>query len=128
MLRVKVLGELEAEVMERIWTLARPLTVREVLADQNVTKKLAYTTVMTVMDNMHKKGWLEREMVNRAYVYTPAATREQYSAQLMETALSASRDSSATLVHFVSAMGADEIAALQAALTAAQAAVPGRQR
>lgn len=127
MLRVKGLGDLEAEVMERMWTLAQPMTVREVLADVNVTRDLAYTTVMTVMDNLHRKGWLVREMVSRAYVYSPATTREQYSAQLMESALIASSDSSATLVHFVSAMGPDELAALQAALKTAKvaAATPG---
>ena len=122
MLRVKGLGDLEAEVMERMWTLGQPMTVRDVLADLNTSKDLAYTTVMTVMDNLHRKGWLVREMVNRAYVYAPATTREQYSAQLMESALTASSDSSATLVHFVSAMGPDELAALQAALKAAKAA------
>lgn len=121
MLRVKGLGDLEADVMESMWRLARPLTVREVLAEVNVKRTLAYTTVMTVMDNLHRKGWLVREMVSRAYVYSAAATREQYSAQMMESALSASSDSNATLVHFVAAMNEDEIAALQAALRKAKA-------
>jgi predicted transcriptional regulator len=123
-LRVKGLGDLEAEVVERIWTLDRPLTVRDVLADLNTSRDLAYTTVMTVMDNLHRKGWLVREMVSRAYVYTPTTTREQYSAQLMESALSASSDSNATLVHFVQAMSAEELQALQQALAAAQAVTP----
>jgi hypothetical protein len=63
-------------------------------------------------------------MVSRAYVYTPTTTREQYSAQLMESALSASSDSNATLVHFVQAMSAEELQALQQALAAAQAVTP----
>jgi predicted transcriptional regulator len=123
-LRVKGLGDLEAEVVDRVWTLDRPLTVRDVLADLNTNRDLAYTTVMTVMDNLHRKGWLVREMVSRAYVYTPTTTREQYSAQLMESALSASSDSNATLVHFVQAMSAEELQALQQALAAAQAVTP----
>jgi predicted transcriptional regulator len=123
-LRVKGLGDLEAEVVDRVWTLDRPLTVRDVLADLNTSRDLAYTTVMTVMDNLHRKGWLVREMVSRAYVYTPTTTREQYSAQLMESALSASSDSNATLVHFVQAMSAEELQALQQALAAAQAVTP----
>jgi predicted transcriptional regulator len=121
-LRVKGLGDLEAEVMELLWTLSRPLTTRDVLAELTATRELAYTTVMTVLDNLHRKGWVVREMVNRAYVYAPVTTREQYSAQLMESALTASSDSSATLVHFVAAMGPEELAALQAALKTARAA------
>lgn len=121
MLRVKGLGELEAQVMDRMWSAARPMTVREVLTEVNATRDLAYTTVMTVLNNLHKKEWLRREMVARAWVYSPVATLEQYSARLMESALSASSDSGATLVHFVQAMHPDEIQALQAALRQAKA-------
>jgi len=120
-LRVRGLGELEAEVMDRMWSAARPMTVREVLTEVNTTRALAYTTVMTVMNNLHKKEWLRREMVARAWVYSPVATLEQYSARLMEFALSASSDSGATLVHFVQAMHPDEIEVLQAALRQAKA-------
>jgi len=83
-LRVRGPGELEAEVMDRMWSAARPMTVREVLTEVNTTKNLAYTTVMTVMNNLHKKEWLRREMVARAWVYSPVATLEQCSARLME--------------------------------------------
>jgi len=127
-LRVKGLGDLEAEVMERIWTLGRPLTVREVLEDLNGSRPLAYTTVMTVLDNLHRKGWLVREMVNRAYVYTPTMSREQHSAQLMESALSASTDATATLVHFVASMGPDELESLSAALRKAKAAESSKRK
>ncbi len=85
MLRVRGPGELEAEVMDRMWSAARPMTVREVLTEVNTTKNLAYTTVMTVMNNLHKKEWLRREMVARAWVYSPVATLEQCSARLMES-------------------------------------------
>lgn len=121
MLRIKGLGDLEADVMDRMWAAARPMTVREVLTEVNAIRDLAYTTVMTVMNNLHKKQWLRREMVARAWVYSPVATLEQYSARLMESALSASNDSGATLVHFVQAMDHDEIEALQAALHQAKA-------
>lgn len=124
MLRVKGLGELEADVMDRMWAAARPMTVREVLTEVNATRDLAYTTVMTVMNNLHTKQWLGREMVARAWVYSPVATLEQYSARLMESALSASSDSGATLMHFVQAMRPDEIEALQAALEQARATQP----
>ena len=121
MLRVRGLGDLEAAVMDRMWEFGRPMTVREVLVALNTSRDLAYTTVMTVMDNLHKKDWLRREMVSRAYVYSPVRTLEEYSAQLMESALHASSDSGATLVHFVQAMGDGELAALQEALRTARA-------
>ena len=64
-------------------------------------RKIAYTTVMTVMDNLHSKGWLRRQLDGRAYRYEPVATREQYSADLMREALDASQDPGTTLVHFL---------------------------
>ncbi|MDA8393197.1 MAG: BlaI/MecI/CopY family transcriptional regulator, partial [Actinomycetota bacterium] len=53
-------GELESAVMDRVWAAGRPLSVREVLEDLRGERALAYTTVMTVMDNLHRKGWLVR--------------------------------------------------------------------
>jgi len=98
---VRGFGGLEAVVMDRLWSWRRPATVREVREDLQGDRKIAYTTVMTVMDNLHSKGWLRRELDGRAYRYEPVATREQYSADLMREALDASKDSGATLVHFL---------------------------
>jgi predicted transcriptional regulator len=98
---VRGFGDLEAMVMDRLWSWRRPVTVREVLEDLQTDRKIAYTTVMTVMDNLHSKGWLRRELDGRAYRYEPVATREQYSADLMREALDASKDSGTTLVHFL---------------------------
>jgi len=98
---VRGFGELEAAVMDRLWSWHRPVTVREVFDDLQLHRKIAYTTVMTVMDNLHSKGWLRRELAGRAYRYEPVATREQYSADLMREALDASQDPGATLVHFL---------------------------
>ena len=79
-------------------------------------RALAYTTVMTVMDKLHRKGWLTRETAGRAYAYTPRVTREQYTADLMGEALAASSDRSATLVAFLEQLDPAEAAALRAAL------------
>jgi len=65
------LGDLEAVVMDRLWAWARPSTVREVLADLQRDRSVAYTTVMTVMDNLHRKGILDRRADVRAYRYVP---------------------------------------------------------
>ena len=71
---------------------------------------------MTVMDNLHRKGWLAREREGRAYVYRTVASRQEYSAGLMREALDASRDADETLVHFLAQMSEEESAALRRAL------------
>ncbi len=109
-------GELESAVMDRLWAAERPLSVREVLEELRGERSLAYTTVMTVMDNLHRKGWLTRQMVGRAYLYRPTASREAYAAGLMAQAFNQAGDPTATLVHFIEAMSPDEAAALRRAL------------
>ncbi|MGQ0843421.1 MAG: BlaI/MecI/CopY family transcriptional regulator [Sporichthyaceae bacterium] len=110
------IGELEAEIMSRLWSADSPRTVRDLLTDLSPERPLAYTTVQTVMDNLRRKGFLVREPVGRAYAYRPVMTREQYTASLMGEALDASSDRSATLVAFIEALNAREAAELRAAL------------
>jgi predicted transcriptional regulator len=69
------LGPLEIDVMEAIWQFG-PSNVRDVVS--RLERKLAYTTVMTTLDRLFKKGLLEREMTDRAFVYTPKLTREDW--------------------------------------------------
>lgn len=121
MLRVKGFGDLEAEIMDRLWIRAGSATVREVLEILRQEREIAYTTVMTVMDNLHRKGSLERTMEHRAWLYRPAFSRELYSASLMEQALAHSSDQLATLVHFVETMSEDEEVTLRQALRKAKA-------
>jgi len=110
-------GELEAVIMDRIWSQDHPMTVREVLQelarDPNRSRPPAYTTVQTVMDNLHTKGWLQRQMEGRAYRYEPTSTREQHSARLMSEALAASADTHTTLMHFLEQMPPEDASALQ---------------
>ena len=58
--RSRPFGDLEATVMDLMWSADRPLLVREVVDLMRPERAPAYTTVMTVMDNLHRKGWLER--------------------------------------------------------------------
>lgn len=109
-------GDLEAAVMDRMWSYGRPANVREVLEDLQRERSIAYTTVMTVMDNLHKKGWLRRKRVGRAYEYEAVASREGYTAKLMREALATSSNQAAALVHFLSDLSPEESEALQAAL------------
>ncbi|MBA9002802.1 BlaI/MecI/CopY family transcriptional regulator [Thermomonospora cellulosilytica] len=109
-------GDLEAVIMDRLWSTGRAATVREVLEDLQRERTIAYTTVMTVMDNLHKKGWLRRRRQGRAYVYEPVGTREGYTAQLMRDALATSDNQAAAFVHFLSGLSPEEARALRAAL------------
>ena len=107
------LGKLEATVMNIVWRATAPATVRDVVETLQRDRAIAYTTVMTVMDNLHSKGFLTRERVGRAYVYKATRAREQYEAELMEEVLASSSDRSATLLHFVEQISADELAELR---------------
>lgn len=109
-------GELESKIMEHLWARSAPATVRDILEELRTERVIAYTTVMTVMDNLHRKGWLQRERDGRAYRYQPVSSREHYVAELMRDALTASTDHAATLVHFTERLSADESLALRAAL------------
>ena len=127
--QIRASGELEAEVMERLWAAAAPRTVREVLDDINAVgrRPVAYTTVMTVLDNLHRKGWLNRTMVDRAYRYRPVRTKQEHSAELMADALAGSGDRSATLLAFLGQLEPDDAKAL-ASLIAQAPPARGRRR
>jgi predicted transcriptional regulator len=109
-------GELEAVIMERLWERGRPALVREILDDVRVDRDLAYTTVMTVMDNLHRKGWLRRERDGRAWRYEPTGSRSGYTAALMNEALETSADRRRALAHFALQMSPYDAAVLRDAL------------
>ena len=68
----QILGELEAEIMEIVWKL-KSASVREVLDNLKKRRKVAYTTIMTVMARLAGKGILKRKLdESAAYIYTPA--------------------------------------------------------
>ncbi len=104
--------------MGRLWTWRRPTTIREVLVDLSGERTLAYTTVQTVMDNLHRKGVVTREPFGRAYRYTPVQDRAQYSAGLIASVLADADDRTVPLLRFVEELTADELARLRSALDA----------
>jgi predicted transcriptional regulator len=125
---VQGFGDLEAKIMGLLWDADGPKTVREVRDDLAAERELAYTTVMTVMDNLHRKGWLSRAPVGRAYAYRPKVTRERYTANLMSEALAASADRTATLLAFVEGLGPDEAAHLRSVLDSSTQPLPAHPR
>src|SRR4029077_17980620 len=67
------LGPFEQQVLQKLW-LHGSATVRELLADGTIRQ--AYTTVMTTVDRLYKKGLLDRVAEGRAFRYTPRQTPE----------------------------------------------------
>ena len=81
---IKILGELESEIMEIVWQ-QELSTVRSVLLELEKIRKIAYTTVMTVMARLHDKGVLKRKMdKNGAFVYAPIKDKKSFLAKASE--------------------------------------------
>ncbi|MBF6289961.1 BlaI/MecI/CopY family transcriptional regulator [Nocardia farcinica] len=97
-------GELESVVMDTVWSAAEAVSVRQVREVIAAEREIAYTTVMTTMDNLHRKGWLDRERHGKAYLYWPTLTREQYSAGQMRAALHAGGRAEEVLARFIETM------------------------
>jgi predicted transcriptional regulator len=122
---VRGFGELEAAVMQRLWAADDGATVREVYEELRRDREIAYTTVMSTIHNLHRKGRLTREREGKAHRYRPTATRAEYSAAVMGEALRSGGDSEAILSHFVGQMSDDESRRLHALLRR-QAGEPSR--
>ena len=110
-------GELEAVIMDRVWEHAEPVTVRELHGELSAGRVIAYTTVMSTMDNLHRKGWLNRVKEGKAYRYSPSASREEYSARLMREALADGGDTEVVLSHFLAQIDGEESEALRSVLS-----------
>ena len=103
--------------MDRIWNRdPEPVTVRDVFDELADERRIAYTTVMSTMDNLHTKGWLERERDGRAYRYLPVMSREEHTAQLMRDALDGGGRSDLVLSYFIEQIEPDDSEHLRTAL------------
>ncbi|MDO3634595.1 BlaI/MecI/CopY family transcriptional regulator [Mycolicibacterium arseniciresistens] len=116
-MRVRGFGELEAVVIDRVWNRdPDSVTVREIFEELSAERHIAYTTVMSTMDNLHRKGWLERERDGRAYRYWATMTREEHTARLMRDALDGGGRSELVLSYFIEQIGPKESERLREAL------------
>lgn len=113
-------GELEARVMEVLWTRggwSTPGEVHDVLADD---RPVTYITVMTVLVRLWKKGRLQRQREGRAFAYRPLQTREQHVAAKMREMLARAADHPPILDKFVRSLSTDDRAQLRRLLTKAR--------
>jgi BlaI family transcriptional regulator, penicillinase repressor len=85
------LGPLEQRLLEALWQRGNA-TVRELLSAG--LQDLAYTTVMTTLDRLYKKGLLTRDAEGRAFRYAPRITREELHQQAAGEALRQMLDAS----------------------------------
>src|SRR5690348_5389267 len=113
---VRGFGDLESVIMHMVWDHDGPVTVRELFDELRRERAIAYTTVMSTMDNLHRKGWLARDKDGKAYRYTAVASRDEYSARLMREAMAEAGDTEAVLSHFVAAMDGEQSEVLRAVL------------
>lgn len=77
------LGELEEAVMEVVWE-HFPATAREVCERMTGRAARAYTTIMTTMDRLHRKGLLRREKAGLAWRYEPAMSKASFQKALAD--------------------------------------------
>jgi predicted transcriptional regulator len=81
----KVLGDLEAEIMELVWS--RPsgisTTVRDIFETLSRRRRIAYTTVMTTMARLARKRLLRVRREGAAYVYSPAFTQDEFVSRVV---------------------------------------------
>jgi predicted transcriptional regulator len=98
--QLPILGPFETQVMEILWTRGKS-SVHDVVSDL-AARKRAYTTVMTTLDRLFKKGLLERTKSERAFIYSPRFSRQEWehhrAGDLVARFLSSPRASSGELV------------------------------
>lgn len=110
------LGSLETAVMDVVWKTGEPMTVRDVLKSLPASRDLAYTTVMTVLGNLHRKGMVVRATAGRAYSYVATSTRQEVAAASLREILDATDDPHSVLLHFASTASQEESDVLRDAL------------
>ena len=80
-MKTKPLGDLERKIMEIIWESEGPVSVSDVVRVLNRKRKIAYTTVMTIMGRLVDKGILTRKLSGSSYQYLPKVGREKFIAK-----------------------------------------------
>ncbi len=103
--------------MQVVWASPGPLTARQV-ADALVARGLAYTTWLTVLGRLERKGLLARTRDARAHSYSPVGSREDLVSSLMQQALGQADDREAALQRFARSVTPAEASALRRALDA----------
>ena len=78
------IGSLEADILAIIWE-AKRVTVRDIYETLREQRQIAYTTVMTVMNNLVKKELLTQDRSSAAYIYTPAIPGDEVASTILDS-------------------------------------------
>ena len=113
-------GDLEMAIMDVMWDGDGRYVVREVRERLRYGRPIAYTTVMTVMNILHRKGVLHRDKLGRAWQYWPVEAREDHDARLMAEALRSGGDEDVTMRRFIELVNDEEMESLCSALADAR--------
>ena len=106
------LGELERSIMDLMWASDDTLSAYDLqaaLAD----RKLASTTILTVLSRLEKKGFVARDRQSRPHRYSAAADREEHMAELMHEVLGGASNRTAVLERFVGQVSPEEAETLR---------------
>jgi predicted transcriptional regulator len=109
---LRPLGPLEARMLEALWSGPGPITGRQI---HGAFPELAYTTVMTTLDRLYRKGVLVRESSGRAFAYRVRCSRQEWLRQMAFDSLAdllGEGGTNAMLSTFVSAVGKRDAALL----------------
>ncbi len=85
----------EAEIMRVVWDADEPVTVRFVYETLLKRKKIAYTTVMSIMNKLSKKGFLLQDKSGTAYVYSAASSDTEVAGHIIDSVVSKVLDGAA---------------------------------
>ena len=105
----QVLGELESAVIKEVWR-SPECSAREVLNRLADQRQLAYTTIVTILDRLYKKGFLKRQLEGRAFLYSPGITETEFNKSVTRDVLEGllKEGSRPTLSTFVDLVAGDE--------------------
>jgi predicted transcriptional regulator len=79
------LGTLERDTLNEVWRSSEEVSVKHIT--EAFGDKFAYTTVMTTLDRLYKKGFLNRRKFGRAFLYSPRLSAEELERSMTETAV-----------------------------------------
>lgn len=104
-------GMLEDEVLAVLWTGDRPMTPADVQAQ--LGDALAYTTVMSTLTRLYRKGLASRQPTGKGYAYLPAVDEASHTARAMTDLLDRRHDRAGVLARFLSSLTPEDEALLQ---------------
>jgi len=84
------LGDLEAAVLRELWALNKPVSVKDFQAKASRSRPVAVTTIATILDRLHQKGLVSRELVREGgphYLYKARVTEQEFKHQVVDSVM-----------------------------------------